>query len=119
MTFLFRQKSRLDELTAEEEKKVIRLKMKYLFADEILEGYSWRGTEKKRAFKQLKNVNQIIFESVRSQFRKYRYDQYKKYMIEWLKHSRTRQRTVKYSYPVRKEVEESSSEDDNYAEESN
>lgn len=108
----FLKKSRLDELGAANEKKAIRLKMKYLFADSVLERYSWRGTEKKKPFMQLKLINKTVFESVRHQFQKYRYDQYKAYIIEWLKHSRTRQRIVTYKYPNARKVQSVDDDDD-------
>lgn len=109
---------RIDECAAGDEKKSIRLKMKYLFTDDALEKYSWRGTEKKKSFKQLKAVNAIIYQSVRDQFRKYRMEQYKGYMVQWLKLSKTRQRTVTYSYPARRNETESSDEvDDEYEDE--
>lgn len=93
--------------------------MKYLFADCVLERYSWRGTEKKKAFKQLKLINKTIFESVRYQFQKYRYDQYKNYVVEWLKHSRTRQRVVTYRYPTPRNVRSVDDDDDDSEDDGN
>ncbi|KAJ6639288.1 hypothetical protein Bhyg_12031, partial [Pseudolycoriella hygida] len=55
------QSMRDRELGAGDEKKSIRLKMKYLFNDSVLERYSWRGTEKKKPFNQLKLINKTIF----------------------------------------------------------
>lgn len=78
--------------------------MKYLIADTVLEGFTWRGTveTKKKPFKQLVALNNLIFESVKHQFKAYKKIDYKNYLVNnWLKHSRTRQRIVTYQYPTR------------------
>ena len=97
----------MNELNGDDPNKSIRLTMKYLISDPILDGYTWRGTvtPPKRAFKELVNLNRLIFKSVRaslepSKFKKYKFLQYKNYMIQWLKHSRSRQRIVTYQYPI-------------------
>lgn len=76
--------------------------MKYLIKDHVLEGYTWCGTINKKPFKKLVYLNDLIFKSVRDELKNgYKFGQYKSYMIQWLKHSRTRQRTVTYQYPNR------------------
>ncbi len=63
--------------------------------------YTWRGTGEKKAFEKLVHLNDLIYKSIQQQFRKYTYKEYSSYMVQWLKHSRTRQRTVLYQYPDR------------------
>lgn len=96
--------------------KSIRLKMKYLFIDPVLELYTWRGTEDKAPFKSLRSINSLIYRSVRQQFgEEYKKHVYKKYMIQWLKHAKSRQRIITYRYPQRKETngsEDNSSDDE-------
>lgn len=106
-TFVFDlslKEARLDELDGQDPNASIRLKMKYLFSDTVLDEYTWRGTQEKAPFRDLKSINKLILNSVRNDFPgiKYKFFAYKKYMIEWLKHSFTRQRTVTYTYPRRK-----------------
>lgn len=90
--------------------------MKYLISDPVLENFTWRGTEEKRSFKKLELLNDLIFKSVRSQFKNYKVSEYCKYMVEWLKHAKTRQRTVSYSYPTNRK-EKNYVEDENDDEE--
>lgn len=91
--------------------------MKYLIADCVLEHYTWNGTGEKKAFKKLIFLNDLIFKSVRSHFTKYTYKAYKTYMVQWLKHSKTRQRTVIYKYPNRNQRRENDEDDDEVFEE--
>lgn len=77
--------------------------MKYLFTDPVLEKYTWRGTEKKQSFKSLKSINNLLYRSVRHQFKNYKQFQYKDYMVQWIKHAKSRQREVTYKYPDRNE----------------
>lgn len=86
--------------------------MKYLIIDQVLEHYTWKGTGEKKAFVKLTFLNDLIFKSVRSQFPKYTFKAYKTYMVQWLKHSKTRQRTVVYHYPNRNERHENDEDDD-------
>lgn len=91
--------------------------MKYLFIDPVLELYTWRGTEDKKPFKSLRSINSLIYQSVRLQFgQQYKKHEYKAYMIQWLKHSKSRQRVITYSYPQRKETNgsENDSSDDEF-----
>lgn len=74
--------------------------MKYLVKDHVLGAYTWRGTAEKKA---LVSLNELIFQSVRNSFKNYKMNDYKDYMVQWLKHSGTRQRVVTYTYPNRKE----------------
>lgn len=73
--------------------------MKYLVSDTVLDQYTWCGTIKLDAFQNLVNINNLLFRSVREQFETYKRSAFNKYMVEWLKHSSTRQRTVIYKYP--------------------
>lgn len=110
----------MDEITGDSAKKSIRLKMKYLFT--VLERYTWLGTETKKPFKSLKSLNNLLYQSVREQFgqksqqfgqkghQKYKLHEYQSYMVQWLKHSRSRQRTVTYSYPDQKKFDDSEDE---------
>ncbi len=100
----------MNEITANNAKKAIRLKMKYLFTDPVLEKYTWRGTDQKRPFKSLKSLNQLLYTSVCHQFKNYKQFEYKSYMVEWLKHAKSRQRKVTYTYPDRKDVDDSDDE---------
>lgn len=94
-------------------RKSIRLKMKYLFTDPVLDRYTWRGTEKKKSFKSLKSLNNLLYSSVRQQFgQKYKRHEFNSYMVQWLKHSRSRQRTVNYSYPDQKNFDDSDDSED-------
>lgn len=102
----------MDELGGIKPNEAVRLKMKYLISDPVLDGYSWRGTGEKKAFQKLTFLNDLIFKSVRSQFKKYTMKDYKNYMVQWLKHSRTRQRKVTYQYPERNPQNESEYDDD-------
>ncbi len=80
-----------------------------------MERYTWRGTDEKKSFKKLSSLNKLIFQSVRVDFSNYKYKDYKAYMITWVKHAKSRQRTVTYSYPDQKKsksYESSSSEGD-------
>lgn len=90
--------------------------MKYLFIDPVLELYTWRGTEDKKPFKSLRSINSLIYQSVRLQFgQQYKKHEYKAYMIQWLKHSKSRQRVITYN-PQRKETNgsENDSSDDEF-----
>jgi len=103
----------LDEITGDKPNKSIRLKMKFLFTDTVLDLYTWRGTDEKQSFRKLKTLNDLIFTSVRQQFgSKYKRHEYNKYMVQWIKHSKSRQRTVTYSYPSRREFHEDDLGDD-------
>lgn len=96
------------------------MKMKYLFSDSVLDEYTWRGTADLAPFKQLTAVNSLIFRSVRTHSSKYKYKSYKDYMVQWIKHSTTRQRTVTYTYPNRNQNENETdhdSDDDEYYDE--
>lgn len=110
--FLIFKKSRLNEITASNTNKALRLKMKYLFTDVVLERYTWLGTDKKRPFKSLKSLNNLLYMSVRQQFKNYNRFEYKSYMVQWLKHSKSRQRKVTYTYPNPNRNEFSDSEDE-------
>ncbi len=105
------KKSRLNEITGGDPKKALRSKMKYLFSDTVLERYTWRGTEKKNPFKSLKTLNHLLYTSVRRQFKDYKQFEYKNYMVEWLKHAKSRQRKVTYIYPDRKDDSDDSEYD--------
>lgn len=85
--------------------------MKYLFSDPVLDKYTWRGTAELAPFKQLTAVNSLIFRSVRAYSSKYKYKSYKNYIVEWIKHSTTRQRTVTYTNPKRKQNENENDDD--------
>lgn len=100
----------MNDITGGDPRKAIRLKMKYLFTDPVLERYTWRGTVKKDSFKSLKSLNNLLYTSVRGQFEDYKRFQYNSYMVEWLKHAKTRQRKVTYTYPDRKELSDSDDE---------
>lgn len=78
--------------------------MKYLFSNPCLENYTWCGTEKKGAFKKFKAINNLILRSVRERCPNTHKDEYKDYMMTWLKHAKSRQRKVTYSYPNRRNV---------------
>ncbi len=86
--------------------------MKYLFTDQLLERYTWNGTEEKNSFKKLKALNSLILSSVRQRCPKTKRDEYKDYMIQWLKHAKSRQRIVSYTYPERTSRDDSYDEDD-------
>lgn len=86
--------------------------MKYLFTDQVLENYTWRGTADKGPFKSLKALNHLILRSVRDRCPSTARDEYKDYMIQWLKHARTRQRTVTYTYPARRNLNRDGSSDE-------
>lgn len=93
----------MDQLGGDNPEAAIRYRMKYLFTDTVLDKYTWRGTAEKDPFKKFKFLNNLIYGNVRSNFTKIKYarDKYNSYMVQWLKHSTTRQRTVVYSYPNR------------------
>lgn len=86
--------------------------MKYLIADTVLERYTWRGTGDKKAFEKLTFLNDLLYKSVCSQFKKYTLKEFQLYMVQWLKHSKTRQRTVVYHYPNREQQLENDEEYD-------
>lgn len=106
----------MNEITGGDAKKAIRLKMKYLFTDPVLDRYTWRGTDKKHSFKSLKSLNNLLLMSVRQQFESYKRFEYNAYMVQWLKHSTSRQRIVTYVYPDREELNDSEDDisDDNF-----
>ncbi|XP_037048482.1 uncharacterized protein LOC119082931 [Bradysia coprophila] len=112
LEFKYRMLTRLNDLGGNKYKKSIRLKMKYLFTDRVLEKYSWRGTSEKRPFKKLKSLNNLILRSVRDRFPNTARDEYNDYMIQWLKHARSRQRKVTYTYPTRGSLNRTGSSDD-------
>lgn len=95
------KQNRIAELGGRTANEAVRLRMKYLITDSVLDGYTWRGTGEKKAFEKLTFLNDLIYKSVRLQFRKYTNKEYQTYMVQWLKHSGTRQRTVIYAYPNR------------------
>lgn len=75
--------------------------------DTVLDRYTWLGTTgdaPKFAFKNLININNLTFWSVCHQFPYYTRHEYDKYLVEWLKHSTTRQRTVINQYPQREDM---------------
>lgn len=89
------------------------MKMKYLFSDRVLDNYTWRGVGTELApFKQLTAVNSLIYRSVRTYSPKYKYKSYKSYIVQWLKHSTTRQRIVTYTYPNRNKEDDQDENDD-------
>lgn len=77
------------------------------------------GYREKKAFKQFESLNDLIYRSVREQFKRFKFDEYRSYMVQWLKHSRTRQRTVLYTYPERKMSNNVYGADDNDDDENN
>lgn len=101
----------MNELGGTKANDAVRLRMKYLVIDKVLDKYTWRGTGKKKAFEKLTFLNDLIFKSVRSQFKNYTFKDFASYMVQWLKHSTTRQRTVVYQYP-NCNIEEENSEQD-------
>ncbi|XP_037034267.1 uncharacterized protein LOC119073068 [Bradysia coprophila] len=107
-----RLKSRADEFITKKPKKTIRLIMKYLFLDSVLEHYCWNGTSEKQAFKKLTSINNFIFGVIAAHFKKYKRDQYQSYMADWLKHAKSRQRTVTYTYPQRRGETRNANDDD-------
>lgn len=111
--FLHHKLNRLDELGGTKENQAIRFRMRYLISDTVLERYTWRGTGDKRAFEKLIYLNDLVFRSVRSNFKKFSYKEYKTYMVQWIKHAKTRQRTVTYSYPKQLEENDEASESEN------
>lgn len=64
-----------------------------------------------KAFEKLTTINDLIYKGVRSHFKKYTFKEYKTYMVEWIKHSTTRQRTVVYSYPNKKQHQDEEDEE--------
>ncbi|KAJ6642852.1 hypothetical protein Bhyg_07808 [Pseudolycoriella hygida] len=112
LEFQFRLHSRLNELGGANYKKCIREKMKYLFTNKVLERYTWNGTVEKRGFKNLKALNNLILRSVRQRCPNTKRDEYKDYMMEWLKHAKSRQREVTYTYPEQTNFDDSYDEDD-------
>lgn len=86
--------------------------MKYFFTDRVLENYSWRGTSEKEAFKKLKSLNNLLLRSVRERFPNLARYEYNDYMIQWLKHARSRQRKVTYTYPTRGSMNRNGSSDE-------
>lgn len=108
----------MDELGGAKYEKCIRLKMKYLFSDEVLEYYSWNGTSIKSAFKQLKAINNLVLKSVRNRCPKTKRDEYEGYLSHnWLKHAKSRQRTVTYTYPKKKNRDEDDDDEGDYNDE--
>ncbi|KAJ6642674.1 hypothetical protein Bhyg_07627, partial [Pseudolycoriella hygida] len=112
LEFRFLLLSRMNELGGNKYEKCIREKMKYLFTNQVLECYTWRGTKEKDAFMQFKSLNNLILRSVRDLFPSTERHEYKEYMKLWLKHAKTRQRMVAYVYPERNSEEIDSDEDD-------
>lgn len=84
--------------------------MKYLITDLVLDRYTWRGTGEKKSFEKLTFLNDLLYKSVCSQFKKYTFKAFKGYMVQWLKHSTTRQRTVVYDSPNRNQQHENDRE---------
>lgn len=111
-SFQFCKRRRLDQLGGKDANQAIREKMKYLIADTVLERYTWRGTGDKKAFEKLTFLNDLLYKSVCSQFKKYTLKEFQLYMVQWLKHSKTRQRTVVYHYPNREQQLENDEEYD-------
>ncbi|KAJ6643186.1 hypothetical protein Bhyg_08142 [Pseudolycoriella hygida] len=111
--FVFKSRlfGRMDELGGSKPNEAIRLRMKYLFSDKCLDHYTWRGTHEKAPFEKLTLLNDLIFKSVRRNFKGYSRRSFNKYMVEWLKHSTTRQRTVVYTYPNRNSPEKDNESD--------
>lgn len=93
--------NRLGQLGGKKPNEAIRLRMKYLITDQVLDHFTWRGTGEKNAFEKLTFLNDLIFKSVRQNFKNLSFKDYQSYMVQWLKHSTTRQRTVVYQYPNR------------------
>lgn len=106
----FYKRRRLDQLGGKTENQAIREKMKYLIVDTVLERHTWRGTGEKKAFEKLTFLNDLLYKSVCSQFKNYTYKEFKSYMVQWLKHSKTRQRTLVYQYPNRNQEHENDEE---------
>lgn len=107
----FYKRNRLKQLGGNNAKKAIRLIMKYLFTDTCLDQFTWRGTGDLGAFKQFVFLNQLIYSIVCSQFEKHTLEQYQSYMVQWIKHSTTRQRNVVYHYPNRNQQQHENDDD--------
>ncbi len=104
------------ELGGKSANESVRIRMKYLITDKVLDGYTWRGTGEKKAFDKLTHLNDLIYKNVRLQFKKYTYKEYQSYMVQWLKHSGTRQRQVIYFYPNRNPPASTDNDEDNFDE---
>lgn len=105
------QKSRLEEFVCKKNpKKTVRGIMTYLITDQVLDSYTWLGTSDLEPFKKFTSINNLIYRIARTkEFKRIDYD---RYMVQWLKHSTTRQRTVTYTYPNRRNGEENEDEDE-------
>lgn len=76
---------------------MVRSVMKKLITDPVLDRYTWKGTIDKKCFENLTNINDVVYDAVSGVFKKYTLYKYGKYMVEFLKHSLSRQRElVKY-----------------------
>lgn len=93
----------MDTLGGTDPNAAVRERMKYLFNNKVMDKYTWGGTAKLDAFNSFKSLNNLIYNNVRANFPKIKYskDKFRKYMVQWIKHSTTRQRTVVYTYPDR------------------
>lgn len=80
--------------------------------NKVQECYCWNGTAKKGAFKSFKSINNFLYNFLRENFTKYKKWQYQKYMGEWLKGARGRQRTITYTYPKGRNEDDDDNEED-------
>lgn len=100
--------------------------MKYLFDDNALKKYRWRGnagnaskknpTKPKKPFKDLIELNNLLFYSVRMEFPDLKRYLYNSYMSQWLKNAPARLRVVTYTYPDRQSSDEGTSDENDYSE---
>lgn len=74
---------------------MVRRCMQKIFKDSVLDKYTWCGTLTKAPFQEFKTICETIFLAVRRNFKKYTEYRFEAYMVEYLKHSGTRQRSVK------------------------
>lgn len=116
---IFLKTQRMTRLGGKRGNLMVRRVMKRLVTDSVLDEYTWGGTYEKGAFSHFANINDVVYKAVQGCFRKYTEYKYEKYMVDFLKHSSSRQRQPRPRIPRRVDHDEDVNVVDNEEEDEN
>lgn len=95
---------------------MLRRIYKKLVIDEVLERYTWTGTKTKGAFQNFTYINKVVQQSIRMIYPMYTESEYETYMVDFLRHSKSRQRPQSKKNMENTECQYEQNESENEAE---
>lgn len=77
---------------SDDEAGIVRKSVKFIFSDDVLLKYSWKGTAEKNSFSNLVNTKEVILDAIRTKYPNFERSVFEKRVKQWIRHAEERLR---------------------------